>query len=440
MRNITLPVSNPKKTITDDLLKNAIPKALPAGTTRPSTIKAVAGGITGASTRGTGTVLTGSETDIGTNGESPRLTPAQQKDADVVAKLSPDFPIQSWDSMSYKAQLQAMKFSGLTEQEQWQILNLSAPLSVLDAANRERIRPAAPTVTDKGARIPANPSKTPYLQNGQSEGQLGKIKGFVGGATPKEKTVRRNGALMPISNYPAIAQLVDVDHITPEQGTVLAKAQIKLTALGMKRESTQQEIDDILADACTKMLTDENRPKNDFYELQETIPAYTDAINDLFMRLRADGAAQKEELDRVTLYSGINLASVYSRLISQLIEFKEENGEDGALNLRNETQWKALIEDYSPEAVFLKGSQYCFVYDGNLLCVEDLGNVVFGYYGSAMGLPTDVLYIGAGYAAVKKAVEEHTGTWLDIFGEYMGDSPEDRAAIDLGISWYLEGK
>ncbi|MEN6595959.1 MAG: polymorphic toxin type 44 domain-containing protein [Clostridiaceae bacterium] len=428
MRKITLPVSNPKKTLSGDLLKETVHKALAADTLK-----------TFDAADRPGQIPAGAETDAGTNGESSKLNPTQQRDAAVVAKLPSGFPIQNWDSMSYKAQLQAMKFSGLTEQEQWQLLNPTAPLGVLDAANRERYRPVTTTGADKDPEILTNPSKTPYLQNGQSDGQLGKGKGIAGGAAPK-KVVRRNDALMSISKYPAIAQLIDVDHITPKQGAVLAKAQIKLTALGMKGEPMQQEVDNILADACTKMLTDANRPENDFHDLQEAIPAYTDAVNDLFMRLRADGAVQKEELDRISSYSGMNLASVYSRLISQLIEFKEANGEKGVLNLRNETQWKALIENYSPEAVFLKGSQYCFVYDGNLLSVEDLGNIVFGYYGSAMGLPTDVLYIGAGYAAVKKAVEEHTGTWLDFFGEYMGDSPEDRAAINMGISWYLEGK
>ena len=174
MLKITLPVSNPKKALSGDLLKNAIPKPLPAGTTRPSAIKAVAGGLAGASTRGIGAIPAGAETDAGTNGESSKLNPTQQRDAAVVAKLPSGFPIKDWDSMSYKAQLQAMKFSGLTEQEQWQLLNPSAPLRVLDAANRERIQAVASAGVGKSTEILTNPSKTTYLQNGESDGQLGK--------------------------------------------------------------------------------------------------------------------------------------------------------------------------------------------------------------------------------------------------------------------------
>lgn len=429
MRKITLPVSNPKKTLSGDLLKKTVQKAREADSLKPFEANDIVY-----------TIPAGAETDNGTNGLTPKLNPTQEQDAALVAKLPSGFPIQEWDSMSTKAQRQAMKFSGLAEPEQWRLLNPSAPLGVLDAANRERYRPVTTTGADEDSEILTNPSKTPYLQNGESDGQLGKGKGIAGGAAPKKK-VGRVGTLMSISKYPAIAQLVDIDHITPKQGAVLAKAQIKLAALGIKGEPTQQEIDDILADACTKMLTDENRPKTqDQTSSQAEISAYTNAIDDLLTRLRADGAAQQEELRQISLHSSIDQASVYTSLIYQMIEFKEKNGEHGIMNLRNETKWNALIAAYNPEAMFLEGSQYVFVYDGKLLSVEDLGNAVFGYYGAAMGFPSEVLYIGAGYAAVKEAVENNQGTWLDIFDEYMGDDPEDRAAIDLGISWYLEGK
>lgn len=120
----------------------------------------------------------------------------------------------------------------------------------------------------------------------------------------------------------------------------------------------------------------------------------------------------------------------------KLIEFKQNSEEDGALNLRNESKWNDLITQYSPEAAPLNGSQYLFIYNGELLSVEDLGNAIFGYYGSAMGFSADLLYLGAEYAAVAKAIKSNQGS----SNGYMGDSPDDRAMIDLGISWYLEGK
>lgn len=432
MRKMTLPVLTPKKTLGGDLLKKEVQKALAAGTLKPFDANDIVY-----------TIPAGAETDNGTNGLSSKLNPTQEQDAALVAKLSPSFPIQEWDSMSTKAQRQAMKFSGLAEPEQWRLLNSSAPLSVLDAANRERIRPAAPTGTGKSTEILTNPSKTPYLQNGQSEGQLGKGSGFAGGATPKEKTVRRNDALKPISNYPAIAQLVDVDHITPTQETVLAKAQIKLTALGMKREPTQQEIDDILADTCTKMLTDENRPwTNDHKYSQEEIPAYTDAIDQYLHRKREQGeAAAKSILASHITGNDYYYSDAYGYYLGAQFDFFVGNFPECRYDLRHKPSWKAEITDYSPSAPPFAGSQFLFVYEGSLLSVEDLGNAIYGFYGMSLGYSVETLYKWAGIASrVDNAFDRDPETKPDRNNGYLGDDADDRAAIDMGINWYLEGK
>ncbi len=181
MRKMTLPVLTPKKTLGGDLLKKEVQKALAAGTLKPFDANDIVY-----------TIPAGAETDNGTNGLSSKLNPTQEQDAALVAKLSPSFPIQEWDSMSTKAQRQAMKFSGLAEPEQWRLLNSSAPLSVLDAANRERIRPAAPTGAGNSTEILTNPSKTPYLQNGESDGQL------WGNSLSKQE--EKKGSLSPLAD------------------------------------------------------------------------------------------------------------------------------------------------------------------------------------------------------------------------------------------------
>ena len=344
--------------------------------------------------------------------------------------------------MSTKAQRQAMKFSGLAEPEQWRLLNPSAPLGVLDAANRERYRPVTTTGADEDPEILTNPSKTPYLQNAQSDGQLGKGKGIAGGAAPK-KVVRRNDTLMSISKYPAIAQLIDVDHITPKQGAVLAKAQIKLTALGMKGEPTQQEVDNILAEACTKMLTDENRPKtNDHIYSQEEIPAYTDAIDQYLHRKRELGEmAFRSRLTPPMVVNEDYSPDAYDFYFWAKLDFIYGNMEKHRYDLRQMPSWRAEITKYSPSALPLTGSQYLFVYDGDLLSVEDLGNAMYGFYGTALGFSVDELYEGAGIAArFKDTFDNKPETKPDRNNGYLGDNAADRAAIDMGINWYLEGK
>ena len=432
MRKITLPVSTPKKTLSGDLLKKTVRKALAADTLQ-----------TFDAADRPGQIPAGAETDAGTNGKSSRLTPAQQKDADVVAKLSPDFPKQSWDSMSYKAQLQAMKFSELTEQEQWQLLNPSAPLSVLDAANRERYRPVTTTGADKDPEILTNPSKTPYLQNAESDGELDISKGFPDASTPK-KPIGRRDTLKFITEYPAIAHFVDVGRVTPEQLTILSDAQYELAALKVKGHPTQQEIDDILADACTKMLTDENKPVNDKGDKQSYVPAYTDAINGFFHRLRIEGEAkgdefQKRLIARKNIYGLIDTFDLYEPAKFYL-DFAKDNLETGAMNLRNAGTWKNLITQYSPEALPLNGSQYLFIYNGMLLSVEDLGNIAYGYRGSAMGFMRLDLFIGTDIANFVKYIQNVSKQSSEQSAPPIGDDPHDKASIDFGIQLYKDGK
>lgn len=62
-----------------------------------------------------------------------------KKEARVVEKLPNDFPIDQWESLNTKQQRQALKFSGLDDQEQWVLLNANAPLRVLDEYNQEQL-------------------------------------------------------------------------------------------------------------------------------------------------------------------------------------------------------------------------------------------------------------------------------------------------------------
>ncbi|MPM03452.1 hypothetical protein SDC9_49719 [bioreactor metagenome] len=432
MRKITLPVLTPKKTLSGDLLKKTVQKAREADSLKPFDANDIVY-----------TIPAGAETDNGTNGLSSKLNPTQEQDAALVAKLPSGFPIQEWDSMSTKAQRQAMKFSGLAEPEQWRLLNPSAPLGVLDAANRERYRPVTTTGADEDSEILTNPSKTPYLQNGESDGELDISKGFPDANTPK-KPIGRKDTLKFITEYPAIAQFVDVGHVTSEQLVVLSDAQYKLAALSAKGKPTQQEIDDILADTCTKMLTDENRPKNDKGDEQIYIPAYTEAVGDFFQRLRVDGEAKAAELKwKVAGHKNIfGLMDSYARHEAEVYiqNFILDNLEKGVLNLRDMGTWNDLITDYSPEAYALNGSQYLFVYNGMILSVEDLGNIAYGYRGSAMGISRFALLVGGDVAGIVKDILSGSSQVSKDSVYTIGDDQRDKASIELGIQLYKDGK
>lgn len=81
------------------------------------------------------------------------LTQAQQREASLVSKLPSYFPIERWESMNTKAQLKAIRSSGLNVQDQWVLLNATTNLSDLDAFNR--ITAGSKTITlNPNANVP----------------------------------------------------------------------------------------------------------------------------------------------------------------------------------------------------------------------------------------------------------------------------------------------
>ena len=121
-------------------------------------------------------------------GTEINLTQEQKKSAELVGKLHSSFPIDGWEKLSIKEQLQAMKFSGLSDQEQWNLLNSSADLSVLAVYNEQKANAILNASTnnemhnsgafginfemDQSKRNPGYPSKLPSLQNQNRDTKL----------------------------------------------------------------------------------------------------------------------------------------------------------------------------------------------------------------------------------------------------------------------------
>lgn len=126
-----------------------------------------------------GNAFTGASAS-GSVGVGINLTQAQKSEAELVGKLHGSFPIDGWEKLSTKEQLQAMKFSGLNEQDQWKLLNASTNLSVLADYNAQKAGAIVNAVNssdirnsgalgihfeeDQSKLNPANPSKLPSLQ------------------------------------------------------------------------------------------------------------------------------------------------------------------------------------------------------------------------------------------------------------------------------------
>jgi len=112
----------------------------------------------------------------------------QKREAFLVDKLPSDFPIDGWEDMNTKAQLRAMRFSGLNDQEQWELLNSTTILNSLAAYNEEKANSIMNAVHSSAARNAGafganfdkekmllnlrNSSKSPSLQEKDSDAKM----------------------------------------------------------------------------------------------------------------------------------------------------------------------------------------------------------------------------------------------------------------------------
>lgn len=87
------------------------------------------------------------------------LNEKQVHEAELVRQLPKDFPIQNWEGMPVKAQVFAIQHSGLSKEDQWTLLNATAPFNVL--AN-------AKPIATSGASNTASYEKQPVLKSSAS--------------------------------------------------------------------------------------------------------------------------------------------------------------------------------------------------------------------------------------------------------------------------------
>ena len=82
-----------------------------------------------------------------------------------------------------------------------------------------------------------------------------------------------------------------------------------------------------------------------------------------------------------------------------------------------------------------------FIYRGELLTREDLGNITFGYLGTAMGIPLSTIYAGGGMAQNTdfSGIISIINTFENTFSERettYGDDPDDLVYVTKGNEQY----
>ena len=98
--------------------------------------------------------------------------------------------------------------------------------------------------------------------------------------------------------------------------------------------------------------------------------------------------------------------------------------------------WVAQFPGIPFPGVAGKDIWYDFVVDGVLMNAPDLGNLNFGYLGSALGILPPTQIIGAGLAHIKDHFLEN-GIPLNTIPNF-GDSPRCRTFTNMGRDWYWQ--
>ena len=293
-------------------------------------------------------------------------------------------------------------------------------------------------------------------QNGSVQEKLANNLGMQNGMwydNQKPSTPSDSGMGKGINEYPAISDMLGGKKASPQQRTVLQQAQADLDALyNSGAEVTQQDIDTILADACTQLLNDENRDALEMYERydaggntwvidssipQKKVASYTNAIDSLFAEAKQWGSpyytANLTSKIRAIMTT-VPTAAVLNDAV-RAIDFIDKVRPKGAWDVKYDSSWLDSITKHDAAAEAPESSSFRFVYHGELINSQELGNILYGYAGTAAGYLPIELYGAGGLVQIydDKSIKN------SAFPNYF-DTEADHRMIEKGISMYWDGK
>lgn len=112
-----------------------------------------------------------------------------------------------------------------------------------------------------------------------------------------------------------------------------------------------------------------------------------------------------------------NYSDMHDRYwVENLIDFKNLVANKQEMDLKNQPEWQ----------------NSAFIYDGEVVSQDALGNINYGYFGSCCNIPQLALMAGAGYA------QWRGGNWEWGFITTILDDPRDTYRVFQGIEIYEE--
>ena len=129
----------------------------------------------------------------------------------------------------------------------------------------------------------------------------------------------------------------------------------------------------------------------------------------------------------------------YASITNNLLFFYNQVNHGAPWDIKRDPSWKMQFGDIRmPYYDGTESNDERFLFRGELVTREDLGNITYGYLGSAMGLGEKTLYWGAGVANDwYEAIIEGKAYVYDKEKPY-GDAPKDHDFVKKGIELYYE--
>ena len=174
---------------------------------------------------------------------------------------------------------------------------------------------------------------------------------------------------------------------------------------------------------------------------------YTDVVMNRMKEVLPDFYARKvlsyeDYVDKFTLKvndkypigSEPTVTDYYENVLGKLAFFFFQVTHGAPWDIKRDDPWRMQFGDIKMPYYGVKKEE--FLFQGELITREDLGNITYGYLGSAMGLGEITLFWGAGVA----------NNWVNaiFYGkaydpeENYGDDPEDLDFVKKGIQMYYE--
>ncbi len=178
-------------------------------------------------------------------------------------------------------------------------------------------------------------------------------------------------------------------------------------------------------------------------------PDYTDAINqalekniDKFAMYKCSRALVEDYKAKYTFFEyPERYANAWTAdnilLIASMKEFYEQMKTGGPMDIKVEEMWEDMFGNSAP---FTRDP---FIFEGEAITADELGNINYGYVGTALGYSEEVLLAGGGFAH-SKAIARSSGNnerYFIVIGlsqENFGERPEDVIRIKQGIELYKE--